>query len=47
MKAHGMGFAAPGGVHLVRTVHHATNGRMIALNRMIVHVDADREETEG
>ncbi|MFC8225328.1 GNAT family N-acetyltransferase [Streptomyces sp. NPDC057287] len=45
MKVHGMGFAGLCGVHLVRTVHHAANARVIAMNRMLGYADAAWDES--
>ncbi|MFF5896769.1 GNAT family N-acetyltransferase [Streptomyces argenteolus] len=44
MKVHGMGFADLCGVRLVRTVHHPTNAKVIAMNRMLGYVEADWDE---
>ncbi|MFJ9060305.1 GNAT family N-acetyltransferase [Streptomyces sp. NPDC102409] len=45
MKVYGMGFAGLCGVHLVRTVHHAANAPVIALNRMLGYTDAAWDES--
>lgn len=44
MKTFGIGFAGLCGVSRIRTVHHAANGRAIALNRRLGYLDAEWAE---